>query len=333
MKKVTSFDVAKLAGVSQPTVSRALRNLPGTSPETRQRVMEAASTLSYVRSESGRTLSTRRTQRIAIVSEALTNPYYPELVEPMRQRLHENGYRTAIVASVGDDAVDLDALTDGSYDGVILTTTGRWSRLPRDLTEHGVPHVLANRVLDHAEAHSCAVDNKSGARLVCELLAGLGHSRVASIQGPGETSTARERDDAVRRSLRETGIAVKRSLTRRAAFTHDAGMEAATSLLASEPRPTAIICGNDVQAMGVLSAARMLGVRVPDELSVVGFDDISMSSWPHVGLTTVHCDLEALAAGAVELLLREIRDPGRPPVVTRYPVHLVPRQTHGPAAQ
>ncbi|AXT84250.1 LacI family transcriptional regulator [Aeromicrobium sp. A1-2] len=331
MKKITSFDVAKLAGVSQPTVSRALRNLPGTSPETRQRVIEAASSLSYVRSESGRTLSTRRTQRIAVVSEALTNPYYPELVEPMRQRLHENGYRTAIVASAGDDGVDLEALTDGSYDGAILTTTGRWSRLPRDLTEHGVPHVLANRVLDHAEAHSCAVDNESGAQMVCELLAEFGHSVVASIQGPADTSTARERDDAVRRALRETGIAVKRSLTRRATFTHDAGMEAAMSLLVSEPRPTAIICGNDVMAMGALSAARVLGIRVPEDVSIVGFDDISMSAWPHVGLTTVRCDLEALAAGAVDLLLREIRDPGQAPIVTRYPVSLVRRRTHGPA--
>lgn len=330
-KKVTSIDVARLAGVSQPTVSRALRNLPGTSPETRRRVLEAAAELSYVTSESGRTLSTQRTQRIAVVAEELTNPYYPELVEPIRRRLHEHGYRTVILASTGEEALDADALADGSYDGVILATTSRWSTLPRDLTERGVPHVLANRVLDHAEAHSCAVDNEAGAELVCTLLADLGHTVIASIQGPVETSTARERADAIRRGLRQRGIAVKRPLTLRTEFSHDAGLAAATTLLQSGHRPTAIICGNDVQAMGALSAARLLGLGVPSDLSIIGFDDISISSWPHVDLTTVRCDLEALAGGAVDLLMREIQQPGQDPIVIRFPVSLVQRGTHGPA--
>lgn len=331
MKPVTSFDVAALAGVSQPTVSRALRNLPGVSTDTRRRVMAAASKLSYVASDSGRILSTQRTQRVAVVSAELTNPYYPELVEPMRERLHDRGYRMAIVASTGDDALDVEVLADGSYDGVILTTTTRRSRLPRDLTERGIPHVLANRVLDEPEAHSCAVDNEAGAALVCDLLHELGHSAVASIQGPVDTSTAREREIAMQHGMRRLGIPVKRSLSLRAAFTHESAMQAATALLTSGSRPTAIVCGNDVQALGALSAARVLGIGVPEELTVIGFDDIAISAWPHVGLTTVRCDLDSLASGAVDLLLQQIDHPGQDAIVRRFPVRLVLRSTHGPA--
>ena len=144
-QQVTSFEVARLAGVSQPTVSRALRNLPGASPETRARVMAAARELSYIPSASGRVLSTSRTRRVAVVVEELTNPYYPQLVEPLRRELAEHGLRMVLVTHTEQGPVGVTELADGSYDGAILTTTERRSSLPRDLTERGIPHVLANR--------------------------------------------------------------------------------------------------------------------------------------------------------------------------------------------
>jgi DNA-binding LacI/PurR family transcriptional regulator len=320
---VTGFDVAKLAGVSQPTVSRALRNLPGTSPDTRERVLAAATSLGYVPSDSARSLSTRRTRRIAVVSEELTNPYYPALVEPLRARLAAHDLRTVVVTDTG-------TLTDGSYDGAILTTTTRSSTLPRDLTERGVPHVLANRVLDHPESHCCAVDNAGGVAALGALLVDLGHRRIASIQGPVATSTGRERAAALRTYLRSRGVGLRRELTRRADFSHDAGRAAALELLDRPTRPTALVCGNDAVALGALSAARELGIAVPAELTVVGFDDIPMAGWPLINLTTVHSDLSELAAVTVELLLSEIETPGGAPIERRVPVSLVLRGTHGP---
>lgn len=331
VKPVTGFDVARRAGVSQPTVSRALRNLPGTSPETRERVLRAAAELSYLQDDPVRSRSTCGTRRIAVVTEELTNPYYPELVEPLRRHLAGHGLRTVVVA--GSDDRGIDALADGSYDGVILTTTSRRSSLPRDLSERAVPHVLVNRVLDHSESHSCAVDNLGGATAVSAPLADLGHRRVASIQGPLTTSTGRERGEALRRGLARRGIALRRNMVLRAAFGHDPGRDAAHVLFRRADPPTAVVCGNDVIALGVLSAARERGIPVPAALTVIGFDDIPMASWPLVDLTTVHCDLEGLAATAVELLLAATHTPGRAPVDRRIPVRLVLRGTHAPAAR
>ena len=117
--------------------------------------------------------------RIAVVSEALTNPYYPELVEPIRRQLADHGYRTVLLTDGAEGAVELDELADGSYDGVILTTTTRASRLPRELTERGIPHVLVNRLLDHAESSSCGVDNRGGTSAIADLLVSLGHTVIA----------------------------------------------------------------------------------------------------------------------------------------------------------
>ncbi|MEU6643545.1 substrate-binding domain-containing protein [Saccharomonospora sp. NPDC046836] len=276
-------------------------------------------------------MSTRMTRRVAIVSAELTNPYYPELVEPVRQFLEEAGYRSVVVTDheVGD--VGLEALVDGSYDGVILTTTTRRSTLPRDLTERGIPHVLANRMLDHPESPSCGIANAEGSAAVAELLVELGHTRIGLIAGPVETSTGRERANGLRRTLRAHGIIVRREMTRRCVFTHDAGMAAAEDLLLRRDRPTALVCGNDVIALGALSAARRVGVEVPAQVSVIGFDDIRMARWPTFDLTTVRCDLVELARRTVRMLCDQMAGGCLSAVETRLSPSLVLRGTHGPS--
>lgn len=317
-------------------MSRALRNVPGTAPLTRANILEAAARLSYVPSDSGRSLATRSTRRVAVVSEELTNPYYPQLIAPIQGLLSRSGFKTVLITDgrAGETAhpvVTTEALADGSYDGVVLTTTLRTSRLPRDLTERGIPHVLVNRVLDHPESHSCTVDNAAGTLAISQLLARLGHLHVAAIHGPVVTSTGRERAAGLSRGLRECGIALPRRFVRRTNFSHDAGMAAAHSLLKETPRPTAIVCANDVLALGAMSAARQRGLRVSEDLTVIGFDDIAMASWPLVNLTTVHFDLNLLASTAVELLMAEIATGAPTPVQVRIPVRLRLGGTHGPA--
>ncbi len=330
---MTGHDVARLAGVTQATVSRALRNLPGTAPETRDRVLRAAAELAYIPSDNARSLSNARTRRVAVVSDALTNPYYPQLVEPIRRHLAEHGLQMVLVTETGHEAdrrVDLDVLADGSYDGVILTTTTRRSTLPRGLTERAIPHVLVNRVLDVPESPGCTVDNASGVAQVADLVARLGHQRIAAVHGPTETSTGRERAVALRGGLRRHGLPLPRALVRQSAFDHDKAMAAAASLLEHRERPTAIVGANDVIGMGILSAARAAGIRIPEDLTVIGFDDIPMAGWPLVALTTVHCDLGALARTSVELLARQLAGEPVTAVTLRIPVSLVERGTHGP---
>lgn len=327
VKKVTGFDIARLAGVSQPTVSRALRNLPGTSPGTRRRVLAAAARLDYPVTSPSRQPS--RSRRVAIVSADLTNPYYPQLVEPLARRLSEHGLQPVVVGE--DRGIEPETLADGAYAGVVLTTTARTSTLPRDLTERGIPHVLVNRVLDHPESPSCAVDNVAGSHAVAALLAGLGHVRVGMINGPLTTSSGRERAMALATALRGHGIPVRRALTVRAPFDHDAGRTAAEALFTRADPPTAIVAGNDILAIGILSAAHVHGRRVPDDLTVIGFDDIPMAGWPLVDLTTVRCDTHVLAQRAVDLLVQAMIANPLEPIEVRVPVHLIPRGTHGPA--
>jgi LacI family transcriptional regulator len=328
---VTGHDVARAAGVSQATVSRALRNLPGTSPATRAAVLAAAASLNYVPSDRGRVLSTRTTRRVAVVVEELTNPYYPQLVEPLQNALRAVDLQAVLVTDHGEQAgsvTQLSHLVDGSYDAVVLTTTTRDSTLPRDLTEWGMPHVLMHRLLDRAESPSCAFDNASGAAHVAALLMRLGHTNIGAIHGPVSTSSGRERAETLQATLRSHGVTLKRANTRRASvFSHECGYRLARELLMLDSRPSALVCGNDVLAFGALSAARELNIRVPDELTVIGFDDIEISSWPLVNLTTVRCDLTALAAEAVALLQSELAG-SREVETRRVPVTLVERGSH-----
>lgn len=292
-------------------------------------MLAAAHELSYIPSESGRVLSTRTRRRIAVVAEELTNPFYPELLEPLRQRLADHDYRTVLVADRGSDPVRLEALADGSYDGVVLCTVSRRSTLPRDLTERGVPHVLVNRTLDHPESSSCAFDNIGGARALGRLLHGLGHERVGAIQGPTEYSTGRDRAVGLSQALRAAGIRIRRQHVRRVAYTYEDGFRAATDVLRAPEPPTALFCANDVVAIGALAAARATGLRVPEELTVVGFDDIPMAGWGMVALTTMRCDVRALAEAAIDLLLESLQ--GRPARQVTVPTVLVARASHGPA--
>jgi LacI family transcriptional regulator len=329
-RPATSHDVAARAGVAQSTVSRALRDLSSITPETKERVLRAARELDYVPRESGRSFSTRRTHRIAVVAEALTNPFYAQLVEPLRRALARSGYRTVLVADDSDDILTADALTDGSYDGAIITTAARHSRLASDLRVRGLPHVFANRTVDDADTRATTFANADGARMIADLLAEHGHHRVVLLSGPERYSTSHEREVELRAALRRRRISLPARDVLRIEYTAEAGRAAASAVLHRDRRPTAIVCGNDVVAIGALNAARADGLRVPHDLTVVGFDDIDAAAWDLVGLTTVRCDLDALADASVDLLLDEIGG-DRERARCAIEVTLALRSSHGDA--
>ena len=206
---VTSHDVARLAGVSQPTVSRALREDPRVSPDTRERVRLAAERLHYVPSAIGRSLSTRSTRRVAMVAD-LGNPLYPELMGPVHAALERHGYRLVLFAEDEnlDEATAYDRLFDQSIDGVVLTTTRLNSTLPAALTRRRIPYVMLNRTIPGAEAVSCVADNVAGARQVGQRFVADGHRRIAGLLGPEQTSTARDRERGFRDALAEAGVAL-----------------------------------------------------------------------------------------------------------------------------
>lgn len=331
---VTSHDVARLAGVSQPTVSRALRDRKGVSMVTRVRVREAAKALGYVPSQVGRSLATRTTGRVGVVSAELCNPFYPALIEPLHDALADLGYRMILVTDRGDAEVELEPLIDGSLDGVVLSTSEVGCRLPSELARRGLPHVMLNRSVDGAETDECVSANIAGAEAVADFLADLGHTRIGAVFGPETTSTGRERALGFRRRLAERGVPLQPCYVRSGPFHQDSGRAAVGELMARQPPPTALFCANDVVAFGVCAGAEARGIDIPGQLTVVGFDDIPMASWEVFALTTMRVDLSVMGRCAAALLAERIADPGLPPRRIVLPVELVRRGSHaGPGAR
>jgi LacI family transcriptional regulator len=325
---VTSHDVARLAGVSQPTVSRALRDRTGVSMVTRSRVREAARTLGYVPSHAGRSLSTRTTGRVGVVSAELLNPFYPCLIEPLHDALAAHAYRMILVTDRGDAEVELEPLIDGSLDGVVLTTCEVGSPLPLELARRGLPFVMLNRSTGAVDADMCEADNLAGGETVADFLLDLGHTRIGAVFGPESTSTGRDRAVGFRRRLNERGSPLAARYTRRGPFSQDTGRTALGQLMAQQPAPTALFCGNDVVALGVCNGALAAGIDIPRQLTVVGFDDIPMSSWEVFGLTTMRVDLTVMAQRAASLLTDRIKGPDLPTRRVVLSPELVLRGSH-----
>ncbi len=298
------------------------------SAATRQRILRAARALSYVPSETGRSLSTRATRRIGIVSAELTNPFYPELVEPLRAELERVDYRALLVPDNPNSPVGVERLADGSLDGVVLTTATIGSAVPYHLIERGIPFVMVNRVVDDVEADACVMDNNQGGAQVASMIVELGHNRVGAVFGPANTSTSRDREAGFRQGLSEHGLALPQSAVRRGPFSYETGRTATLELLDLPDRPTALFCSNDVLALGALNAAAARGIVPGKDLTVIGFDDIAAASWDVFNLTTVRCDLHAMATDAIGLLMQRLKDPRWPPRQIVLAGELIARATH-----
>ncbi len=325
----TSHDVARRARVSQSTVSRALRGDPRVSDATRARVVSAAKRLGYVRSERGRSLSTRRTNRIGVVVEDLENPFYLDLVNILHKELQRVDLRPIIFTPERTKGEGIERLVDGSIDGAILTTCSLGSALPMALRSFGFPVVLLNRVIDSDAVSSCSTNNELGAALMSAEVLRFGHSVIGAIFGPRDTSTGRDRETGVRATLQMGGIPLRKGLTWRGPFSYESGYRGLRHFASAPTPPTCVICGNDVVAIGAMNAARSLGLRVPEDISIVGFDDIGMSAWELFDLTTVRQDTSRMAEVGVGLLLSSIASPTAPVEQVVLVPEPVPRSTLG----
>jgi LacI family transcriptional regulator len=324
----TSHDVARLAGVSQPTVSRALRDDPRVAEPTRRRVRDAAAALAYVPSRRGRSLSTRATGQVAVVVQDLGNPFYAETVEHLHAALERLDLRAVVLTDQRAVSASPDRLLDGSVDGAILASTLLGDTLPAELAARGLPVVLFNRAVDDPVVDACVSANADGARAVAAELLALGHAEIGAIFGPRETSTGRDRERALRAALADGGASLDDARVRHGEFAYRTGYDAFGELMAAREPPTAVFCANDVIAIGALNAARTLGIDVPGDVTVVGFDDIAMAAWDVFRLSTVRQDLPRMARTAAALLAERREEPALPPRRIEVPARIVLRGTH-----
>ncbi|GAA4184543.1 LacI family DNA-binding transcriptional regulator [Streptosporangium oxazolinicum] len=327
--KVTSFDVAKAAGVSQSTVSRALRGDPSIGAETVRRVAAVAAELDYVPSERARDLSTRSTRRIAMVVD-LDNPLWALLVRRLYDQLAERDYRLTLVAGHGDTQNIESQVAGGGVDGVILSTVSLDSSLPALLRRRGVPAVLLHRYVEGTELDSCVADNRAGGAAAARMLLRAGHRRIGALLGPATTSTGRDREAGFRGLLAEAGVELDETLVRYGRFDFDHGRESVPALMEGAAPPTALFCANDIIALGAMNSAHELGLRVPGDLAVIGFDDLEQAAWPTVALSTVHVPFDDMLHSAVTLLGERIGGWSGAGRLVIHPVTPVERGTHGP---
>jgi LacI family transcriptional regulator len=317
--------------VSQSTVSRALRSPNAVSPLLRDRVLAAAQSLGYTPSELGRSLATQSTKTIGMVVTDLGNPFYPFLIAPLHDELSGLGYRMLLLTD--DDSPDAPArLVDRSIDGVVLTTTTLESALPHELEERQVPFVFLAREAENVAADAAVVDNTLGASILAAEILRLGHRRIGAILGPQNTSTGRDRRRGIRVTLAAAGIDLDELPTLEGPFIADTGHKAMQKLMSGESSPTVVICGNDTIAIGALNAASGMGLSVPEDVSIVGFDDLPIAGWELVQLTTVRQPMDEMARVAARTLVARIEGRALPGRIERtvFEPELVIRRTLGP---
>lgn len=330
-RRVTSHDVARAAGVSQSTVSRALRSPDGVSEQLRDRVLTAARSLGYTPSELGRSLVTQSTKTIGMVVTDLKNPFYPFLISPLHDELSSLGYRMLLLTDE-DEPDSPDRLLDRSIDGAVLTTTALDSPLPHQLEERGLPFVFLARESATVAADAAVVDNTLGASILAAEVLRLGHRSIGAVLGPLNTSTGRDRRRGLRVTLAAAGIDLDELPVLEGPFVPETGHEAMRTLMATAQPPTVVICGNDSIALGALNAAHGLGLGVPEDVSVVGFDDLPIASWELVQLTTVRQPMDEMARVAGRTLVDRIEGRTAAGRIQRtvFEPELVIRRTLGP---
>ena len=300
-------------GVSQSTVSRALRGDPRVREETRRRVDEAARRLGYVPNSLASSLVSRSTRTIAVIVSDLTNPFFPSLLTPIYDELQIMGYRVVLFTERTDIPTgqeSLRRLLDRSIDGVLVTTATLESRFAAELQQRGLPMVLLNRYIDGLDVDRVISDNFGGAVDRWPSPAGAGpppdrdHPRtVEHVDEPGPHGRP------PRRRSRRHGITQDPALIREGAYSHQSGYQHTRELLRLPDPPTAIVCGNDVVAFGALDAALSLGVRVPQDVSILGFDDIPMAAWEVFQLSTLRQPIGDMARAAARMLAERIEHP------------------------
>jgi DNA-binding LacI/PurR family transcriptional regulator len=317
-RHATATDVARLAGVSQSAVSRAFTPGASIAPDTREKVAEAARSLGYRPNAIARSLTTRRSRIIGVAAAYLQNHFYPDVLEALSRGLQARGYHLLLFTPDAGRHADpqLEEVLAWRVDALILASTTLSSALAEQCRMAGIPVLLFNRTSRGASVSSVTGENLRGGRLIAAFLAAGGHRRPGFIAGIENSSTSRDRERGFTGWLAENGEPPP--LREVGLYRFDAAAAAARRLLARPDRPDAIFCGNDHMATAVAEVARHeFGLRIPRDLSLVGFDDTGPAQWPSFSLTSFSQPLQPMVDAAVAMITALIENPGTP---TRHEV-------------
>lgn len=305
----TIRDVAKLAGVSPITVSRVINSTSYTSEGTKKRVEAAIRQLGYVPNTLARSLRSRRTCTLALVLTDITNPFWTTVARGAEDAASKAGFSMMLGntdESEEKQARYLQALLEKQIDGILFVPVGNTPAVIRMLKRQNVPVVVLDRRITGGKVDVVRCDSEGGAYKITKFLLSLGHRRIAVLSGPQSISTAEDRVQGYRRALAEQGVPIQPGLMQYGKFTVESGAEMADYMLKLSPRPTAIFAGNNFIAIGALKVMQEHHVRIPEDIALVGFDDLPANLTIDPFLTVARQPAYEMGSRAAELLLARL---------------------------
>ena len=307
-EKVTSAEVARLAGVSQSAVSRVFTPGASVSAKTMEKVRAAAEELGYRPNVLARSLITGRTRIIGLVVAYLENQFYPMALELLSRALQARGYHILVFMAENSTervAQVMSELLDYQVDGIITASVAMSNDLTTRCDGAGIPVVMFNRGQDDARLSEVTSDNVNGARRAAEFLINGGHKRIAHVMGWQGSSTGRDRAEGFKQAMQAAGLQPFAMVD--GTYSREKAAAVTRELCQGPERPDAIFVGNDHMAFAVMDTLRHeLGLRVPQDVSVVGYDDVPMAAWPAYGLTTLRQPVNRMVEATVAALLNQI---------------------------
>ncbi len=322
-------DLARLLGVSQMTISRALNNLPGISPALRTKILRTMRQHDYVRDRGAARLRGSSGRVIGVIVPDIVSSFFPDLIGGIQSAADAAGYLLLLAnsrESYADEVRQIDLLREFKVDGLIIAPAGPpgSTAVYRRLAEKGVPFVFIDRCKPRVHASYVVSDTRGGAFILGQYLAGKGYRNWGYLAGPADISSAREHGAGLRAAFAQTGLPDGNWRSVAAGFDEASGFHAANRLL-DESSPDLIVAVNDAVAIGAYRALRQRGLNVPGDMALAGFSDLHGSDLLPAPLTTVRERTEEIGPRAFALLLRRIRHPDAAPEGVRLPAELLPR--------
>lgn len=305
--KVTSGDVARLAEVSQSAVSRSFSTDASVSADTRAKVLKAARKLGYRPNVIARAMISGRSRLIAVLVAYLDNQFYPIVIEQLCRALQERGFHVLLfITDTGNQDEVVQQMMGYQVEGIVMASAALSSTLARECAQTGIPVVLFNRYVPSSPASSVTSDNIEGGRLIAQFLVKGGHKRIAFIAGSEDSSTNRDREAGFYRGLAENGQIVWARAVGNYSF--EGAAEAARQLCSDKIKPDAIFVANDHMAFSVMDVVRNeFKLRIPNDISIVGYDDVPEASWGGYNLTTVRQPSAQMIDATIKILMEQIQ--------------------------
>lgn len=325
---VTLKEVAERAGVSRSAVSRTFTDGASVSPKTRAKVEKAANELGYAPNALASSLTTGRTKMIGLIANNFHNPLILEVFDLFTRGLQDRGLRPLLVnlTDATDPAASVRMLRQYSVDGVIVASSTLPSSFAESFKDAGLPVVHAfGRYSAAPDVHVVGIDNVACGRMAAEALIQRGYTRVGFLGGPQPATSTQDRAAGFLGAF-ETRPETTASASYASAYSFDAGRVEMQRLLAEGPAQ-AYFCGDDLLAIGALSAIEEAGLSVPDDIGLIGLNDMEMSRWQNIGLTTIHQPVAQIIDAAIELVVATIEDPERHPEIRLFPCSVIDRHT------